>query len=538
MDSPRVNLRFGILAEGQEFPAWGVECLERLEAGGHAQLAAVVRPGTSPDGQGRGRLLPRVYRERWLERRSLALKRVDLSDRLTGVRRIDVAPTAGELPEAARHALGELDFVLRLDALEVPDVLLELPRFGVWSFCQESLAAPCFREVVEGRATTRMALEQLTRDGAVCLHEGYFATCRASWVNNVDRARFGAADFAARVCAEIAHGGAGRIRGVKPRRGPIEPALRNRDVGRLLVSSTRRAAEKLWELLFHVEIWNVGFSPKSVEDILRDARMDAEGVTWCKPHKPGHFIADPFAYVHDGEVTVLVEDYDQVKGRISSIASGNGRELELAVDFEFPYHLSYPCIFEEGGETFCVPEAYQSKNASLYRRTTAGWSLVRTLIDGLPIVDPTLFKHEGRYWLLFTLQDDGAWGNQKLYAYHAPALDAPWVPHALNPVKCDIGATRPAGNVFSAAGRLFRPSQDCSSTYGGAVVINELVKLSPTEFEEREAARIEPIAGGPYPDGLHTLNAMGDSCVFDSKRFAFDWLAWRKNWGRLHEVFR
>ena len=74
------------------------------------------------------------------------------------------------------------------------------------------------------------------------------------------------------------------------------------------------------------------------------------------------------------------------------------------------------------------------------------------MIDGLPIVDPTLFKHEGRYWLLFTLQDDGAWGNQKLYAYHAPALDAPWVPHALNPVKCDIGATRPAGNVLSAAG--------------------------------------------------------------------------------------
>ncbi len=538
MDSPQVTLRFGILAEGRDFPAWAVECLERLEAGGHAQLAAVVRAPSSPGSPEKGRLFPRLYRERWLERRSLALRRVDVSARLAGVPSIDMMTSGNGLTERDEQSLRGLDFVLRFDALAVPDLLLGLPRYGVWSYCQESLAAPGFREVVEGRPKTRLALEQLTRDGAVCLHEGYFATCRASWVNNVDRARFGAADFVARVCAEIVHGGSARIRSLKPAISSGDPVLGNRDLGRLLLKSGARAAEKLWELLFHVEIWNVGFSSKSVEDILRDARVDGAGVTWCKPHKPGHFIADPFAYVHRGETRVLVEDYDQVKGKICSIVAGGGHELDLAVDFEFPYHLSYPCIFEEGGETYCVPEAYQSNGASLYRRTDAGWSLVRLLIDGLPIVDPTLFKHDGRYWLMFTLQNDGAWGNQKLYAYHAPALDGPWVAHVLNPVKCDIGATRPAGNVFTAQGRVFRPSQDCSSTYGGAVVINEIVRLSPTEFEEREAARIDPIAGGPYPDGLHTLNVMGDSCVFDSKKFAFDWFAWRKNWGRLHEVLR
>jgi hypothetical protein len=228
-----------------------------------------------------------------------------------------------------------------------------------------------------------------------------------------------------------------------------------------------------------------------------------------------------------------------VKGKICSIAPSNGKPgLSLTVDFDFPFHLSYPCIYEEDGETYCVPEAYQSSRASLYRRSEQGWSLVRHLIEGLPIVDPTLFKHDGRYWLLFTLQNDGAWGNQKLYAYHASALDAPWVPHALNPVKCDIGATRPAGNVFRIGERLYRPSQDCSTTYGAAVVINEIVELSPNRFLEQAVARIDPIAHGPYPDGLHTLNAIGDRAVFDSKKFAFDWLAWRKNWRRLHEVLR
>lgn len=530
--------------EGSAAPTWAVECIDRLSASGHATLAAVldVSPSAGARRRLRGPLLPRAYRDFWLERRSLALRRADISDRVSGVPVIELSPPfPARLADSARDRLVELDldFVLSFSAVALPEPLLALIRLGAWSLSQTRRAAPCLREVLEGRATTRVALEKHTPEGAAILHEGYFATCRASWLNNIDRALLGATDFCARACSEIVHGGYDRIDALPS--GPPEEdrAPTNRDIAYLFSTSTARAIEKLWELLFHVEIWNVGFSGNSVQEILRDARVDARGVTWCKPHKVGHFIADPFVYMDRGQARVLVEDYDQVKGRICSLDPSDAREaLNMTVDFEFPYHLSYPCVFEEDGETYCVPEAYQSKRASLYRLTEQGWSLVRHLIEGLPIVDPTLFKHAGRYWLLFTLQNDGAWGNQKLYAYHAPALDAPWVPHVLNPIKCDIGATRPAGNVFGAEGRLFRPSQDCSSTYGAAIVINEVEELSPYSFRERAAARIKPIVGGPYPDGLHTLNAMGDRAVFDSKRFAFDWLAWRKNWGRLHEVLQ
>lgn len=234
-----------------------------------------------------------------------------------------------------------------------------------------------------------------------------------------------------------------------------------------------------------------------------------------------------------------MEDYDGVKGKLGSLEPGNRQDARvLRLDLERDHHLSYPCIFEKNGQTYCVPEAYQSQRASLHRRTEQGWALVRHLIEGLPIVDPTLFEHRGRFWLLFTLQNDGAWGNEKLYAWHSEALDGPWAPHPLNPLKCDIGAARSAGNVFVLEGRLYRPSQDCSRTYGGAVVINEITRLSATEFEEHRVIRALPIADGPYPDGLHTLNAMGDGIDFESKRFAFDGFAWRKNWSWLHEVLR
>jgi hypothetical protein len=291
--------------------------------------------------------------------------------------------------------------------------------------------------------------------------------------------------------------------------------------------------------LFHVEVWNVGFVTKSVAQILTDPALHAEAVTWCKPHKARHFIADPFVYTEGGEQHVLVEDYDQGKGRICRLVKPQAAEkLELAVEFEHPYHLSYPCTFSENGRIFCVPETYQWGRVGLHEVVNGRWQLVRTMLEGQPVVDPTLFKHGGLFWLLFTRQDDGAWGNLRLHAYHAESLHGEWRPHVLNPIKTDIGSCRPAGSVILLDGILYRPSQDCSETYGGAVVINRILKLSPTEFEEVEAARIEPIKAGPYPAGLHTINAMGSQSVIDSKKFSFDPFAWRQNWGRMHEVFR
>ena len=34
-------------------------------------------------------------------------------------------------------------------------------------------------------------------------------------------------------------------------------------------------------------------------------------------------------------------------------------------------------------------------------------------------------------------------------------------------------------------GRLYRPAQDCSEVYGQRIVINEVLALSPADFEER-----------------------------------------------------
>ncbi len=559
-----LELRFGIMCnDARRFPAWEAACIRRLIASGHAEPALLIRDVTPapPRAPASPRTaLHRLWDEGWVRPRLASLHPVDLSAELAGTEQIDCAVTMrgaysqhfAPADVAAIHAR-DLDFILRFGFNIIRGEILQAARYGVWSYHHgdERLyrgGPPGFWEIANGDVTTGAILQRLTDrlDGGVVLHRGVFGTSSGSWTHNIDRAFFGSADWCARVCAELASGQTQRLDGApSTTTAPIRRAPTNVEVARCWGRMGAHIARKLWELLFHLEVWNVGVTggEHGVEAILRDGGLDASAVTWCPSHARGHFIADPFAYTDDaGAPRLLVEDYDHAgRGRICELrppapATVAGARLELTAALETEHHLSYPCLFADGGELYCVPESYQANGALLYRRDGGAWRFVRRLVDGLPVVDPTLFRHDGRYWLLFTLQDDGAYGNLKLYGYHAEALDGVWQPHALNPLKCDITSARPAGAPFVAGGWLHRPSMDCAATYGAAVVINRVDRLSPTEFEETTVARIAPAADGPYPAGLHTLNRMGTAAVVDGKRFVFEPLAWRHNWRRLREV--
>jgi hypothetical protein len=94
----------------------------------------------------------------------------------------------------------------------------------------------------------------------------------------------------------------------------------------------------------------------------------------------------------------------------------------------------------------------------------------------------------------------------------------PWTPHAQNPVVVDVRRARAAGPPFVVDGVLYRPGQDCSATYGGAVVIARIDALDPLRYEETVVARVEAPRTGPYRDGLHTVSVSGDTIVLDGKR--------------------
>ena len=84
-------------------------------------------------------------------------------------------------------------------------------------------------------------------------------------------------------------------------------------------------------------------------------------------------------------------------------------------------------------------------------------------------------------------------------------------------MKVDVRSSRPAGRPFLFGGNLYRPAQDCSRTYGGAITINRVTRLSLTEFYEEPVAHIEPW-DRRYGTGIHTLTGDGSVTVLDGKR--------------------
>ncbi len=281
----------------------------------------------------------------------------------------------------------------------------------------------------------------------------------------------------------------------------------------------RNFLKQEYKRIFRHADWNIGVAREPIQAFLKsDAIPD---IDWLPHPRLGKYLADPFAVERDGKLTVLCEefDYHSRTGLISCIEIPEaGPPTSPQVVMDFPIHVSYPYLIQHKEEIFCVPETARAREVGLYRAEEFPheWAKVATLLEGFAGVDPTVFQHGGRWWLACTDDENGP--VDKLRLWHARDLYGPWEPHEINPVKTDIHTARPAGTPFVYRGDLYRPAQDCAQTYGGRIVLNKVLRLTPAEFEEIPAVTLQPYAKSPYPDGLHTISSAGAVTLVDSKR--------------------
>lgn len=285
-----------------------------------------------------------------------------------------------------------------------------------------------------------------------------------------------------------------------------------------------------YERAFRHDHWHVGIVDAPIHAFLEpDAKFD---VHWLPLPEQGKYYADPFGLVRGGAAHILFEefDYGTNRGIISWVREeADGRFSAPTPALELPFHVSYPFLIEQAGSVYCVPETGEAHEIALYKAVEFPhrWAKAATLVRGVAGVDNTIFKHDGRFWLFCTDLGDGPFS--KLRVWYAPDLVGPWTPHPANPVKDDVRSARPAGTPFSVDGELYRPAQDSSSTYGGAIVLNRIVALTTTEYREEEVTTIGPFRDAPHTHGIHTLSSMGDRTLVDGKRFAFDGRAMARN---------
>lgn len=536
------SLRFAIICESS-LKKWQAHCLKSLLGVENTRLVLAVVPEMVVNGK-EDSVKERRVSKMLFEFYSRILSRPRASREVD----MDHLPTRFPLVQCAVAKVGkvveydpedvvsisayDLDFILYFGSEMIGGEILNASRYGIWSFLYggekgrgENL--PCFWEVYNGDQTTEVVLRRLTgrTDEVVPLKKGFFKT-QCSYPANLDEALFGSSGFPAQVCRDILNEVADYLE-ASPflrRNSKTRGVPGNLHMLRFVASVVRNSMSTAYSgLVQHPEM---GFG---IVDAPINVLLDQDSkpkVRWYASIASSKFLADPFGIIKDDRTYVFCEefDYSASRGRIVSLElTGDGSVSIPSPAIELPFHVSYPYLVECEGEICCIPETYQAREVSLYKATSFPheWKKVATLIADVPAVDSTLFRHDGHWWITCTMRHTMQEANLKLFIYHAPELYGPWRPHLANPVKVDVRSSRPAGTPFIHEGELYRPAQDCSGTYGKRIILNRIVTLTQNQFEEVPAAVVEPFADSPYPDGVHTVSALGNRTIIDGKRMRF-----------------
>ena len=533
-----MSLRIGVTWDADGASAWHTACVDQLVAVPGIELALLIE--ARREGGDAGEALS------WLPGRKTRTPRQRVAppgaqllseyQRIAG--RIDVAGTGclvltAEQVDRVRQA--DLDCIVHLAGAGPAAALCAAARFGVWSIHHGDGVNYSPGPITDWEPHCRgpvlhVALIATLGDGSpsMALQEGRLRIASTPWPTALEPVLQCAAQWPAKVIREALDFGESALARARP--AQLARAQRRsgqRALGRGLYRFRVECHRLLirWLGTWREDQWAIGIVDAPIHAFV-DAPV-ARPTAWVPEYSRDEYLADPFALRSYEGVVIHCERFDHRtrRGEICAVESPDGRRFgRPRTVLALPAHLSYPFPFEHEGALYCIPEMGQSGGIQLFElvSATGTWCFVATLIEGVAGIDPTILRYGDCLWLFCTTRDNP---NAALQIWWAPALTGPWRPHRRNPVKFDVRSTRPAGSPFEHGGQVFRPSQDCSETYGGAIHINRIVRLTVDDYEEESVAVVRPDAKGPYPAGLHTLSALGDWTLIDGKR-----RRWRSPW--------
>lgn len=533
------HLKFGIMCSGYEFQEWQARCIENLMEHEQIEPALLIIEQNNATAKSSGKfnrirtypfknLLFR-FCDRYLFSIAMRKKR-SLRHKLQNCPSLPCkTEQKGFLHYFSEEDVStiknhQLDFILRFGFGIIRGEILNVPRFGVWSYHhgdeQKFRGGPAgFWEIYADDKVSGVILQRLTDklDGGVILHKGYFKTIAHSYSGNFNYLLKHTTKWPLHVCKKI-------INGIEIPKKPSKTKAKIYKIPSNIIIFKFMIKILFNRIIFHLksffqaEEWNIGIVLGQPHQLFEDPSMFSP--VFLPAPKRGTYLADPFGFYENNKSMIVCEEYDykKQKGAIVKIEFLENSSERL---IEVNHHLSYPFIVKNNKRTYCVPECFESEKIELFELVGSNkFNFKRVLLENVQAVDPTICRYGGRWWLFFSPKEPA---NTELFIYYSNSLFGDYKPHLLNPVKTDIRSTRPAGNLYVHENRLFRPGQNCSETYGGSIVLNEVAKLTPTEFEERKVAELLPFNDTKYNRGIHTVSKFGNTSLIDSKRNRFLW---------------
>ncbi len=521
------KLRVGLLLDDVIVPAWAYRMVEIIHQSHYASIVLLVVNDSQPQGDkpsaagfkiGQrvfGKLLD-VAQEKLIERADYApdaFADKDLDPLLKDFPVVRVTPLRkkvsdyfgdADLETIKRH---DVDVLVRLGFRILRGGILNAAKYGVWSYHHGDNelnrgGPPGFWEAMESWPVTGSVLQILTED----LSNGrvLYRSCSATYPFSVNANKntvywktlsfiprklrelheLGEDKFFEQVAKENAHP---RFYGNRLYRAPTEWRRARLILGKLwqktLAKIDGRRYFDQWCLLFD----------------LREGISDSPWRYRRMTPPDDRFWADPHVVYRDGKYYIYVEEYlyETKKAHIALIVlDENGQHTAPTTVLDRPYHLSYPFLFEVDDELYMIPETAHNRTIELYKCTgfPDRWEFQMNLMEDVYAVDTTLFQTDGKWWMFVNMVENaGASSWDELFLFHAAQpFTRQWTPHPANPIVSDVRTARPAGRLFRLGDSLYRPSQDSSICYGYGFNINEIVKLTETEYEERLISSVKP----------------------------------------------
>ena len=533
------KLKLGILLDSYQIPAWIYHSLERVVNSSQVEILMVIlnEKKNFEDANGRNlrnrrTVLYELFNktdERIFISGPNALEIMNAEKLLSSIPVIKVKPLKREMTYYIEPSdideireIG-LDIFVKIGFGMLRGDILTASKYGVWTYWFEGYP-PGFWEVVKGQPETKSYLLILDEEanGGRTIYHSSTSTYPFSPARNRNRSLWLASSFLPRQIALLHRLGEKGFFATIKKYEQVKPPLQQKsptppsNLLSLWLVATLLAKNiiEIFRRNYYLDGWFLLF------DMNAPGSMSFGNYKKIIPPKD-RFWSDPHVIQKNGNYYVFVEEFthDTKKGHISVIVvDQQGNPSDPVRVLEKEYHLSYPYVFRWKDKVYLIPESADNRSIDLYEclEFPVRWVHKITLMQNIKAVDTTVLFAQGKWWLFTGVaENEAAFPEVELFLFFSDNLfTSEWTSHPKNPIVSDLRSARSAGRIFAKDGKLFRPSQNCSKSYGYGFNLNEILVLSETDYEEKTVVSVIP--WDKSLEATHTYSVEGKFTVIDA----------------------